>query len=143
MIRYGTIVQIDPARCTARVQFPDHDGVVSWWLQVLQSKTLKDRTYWMPDIGEHVACVMDEREEAGVILGAVYSEADPPPEDDPDVRRTVHHDGAIEVYDRKNHLWKLDVPEAGEIEIRIGRSSIVMSDAEIVLTTPQFRGVKA
>lgn len=142
MIRYGDVVEIDPAAATARVRFPDHDGVVSWWLNVLQRKTLKDRDYWMPDLGEHVACVLDEREEAGVILGAVYSQADQPPEQDPDIRRTVHHDGAVEAYDRKNHLWQLEVPATGMIEIRIGRSSLVMTDAGVVLTTPQFRGAK-
>lgn len=143
MIRYGEVVEIDPARSLARLRFADRDGMVSWWLQVLQRKTLKDRSYWMPDVGEHVAAVLDEREEAGVILGAVYSEADPPPESDPDVRRTVHFDGAVEAYDRKNHLWQLEVPAAGTIEIRIGRTSLVMTDAGVVLTSPRFDGVKA
>ena len=37
----------------------------------------------LPDLGEQVCCLMDENDEAGVVLCAVYSSADPPP----DVRR--------------------------------------------------------
>ena len=40
--------------------------------------TLKDKFYSMPDIGEQVACLMDENSEDGVILGAIYSAEDLP-----------------------------------------------------------------
>lgn len=142
-VRYGVVAALDPVAVAVRVRFPDHDDVVSWWLKVVQPKTLHDKAYWMPDVGEHVVCLMDAGEEAGVVLGAIYSTADPAPEQDPDIRRTVHKDGAVESYDRKNHQLTLDVPVGGSITIRIGRSSIVMTDDEVVLTAPQFRGVQA
>ena len=75
MLRFGIVSQIDPVNVQARVSFED-DESTSFWLPVLQTKTLKDKFYAMPDIGEQVACLMDENSEDGVILGAIYSTED-------------------------------------------------------------------
>ena len=56
----------------AQVVFPDLDGLVSAWLPVVVRKSLKDKECFTPDPGEHVACVLDENFENGVVLGAVY-----------------------------------------------------------------------
>ena len=77
MLRFGIVSQIDPINVQARVSFED-DESTSFWLPVLQTKTLKDKFYSMPDIGEQVACLMDENSEDGVILGAIYSTEDVP-----------------------------------------------------------------
>ena len=75
MLRFGIVSQIDPINVQARVSFED-DESTSFWLPVLQTKTLKDKFYAIPDIGEQVACLMDENSEDGVILGAIYSTED-------------------------------------------------------------------
>ena len=62
----------------ARVQFAD-DNITSYWLPILQKKTLKDKYYSVVDIGEQVACLMDENSEDGVILGAIYTSLDEVP----------------------------------------------------------------
>lgn len=77
MLRFGIVSQIDPINVQARVSFED-DESTSYWLPILQTKTLKDKFYAMPDIGEQVACIMDENSEDGVILGAIYSTEDVP-----------------------------------------------------------------
>ncbi len=77
MLRFGIISQINPNLAQARVNFGDDDST-SFWLPILQTKTLKDKFYSIPDIGEQVACLMDENSEDGVILGAVYSSEDIP-----------------------------------------------------------------
>lgn len=77
MLRFGIVSQIDPINVQARVSFED-DESTSYWLPVLQTKTLKDKFYAMPDIGEQVACLMDANSEDGVILGAIYSTEDVP-----------------------------------------------------------------
>lgn len=77
MLRFGIVSQINSNNAQVRVQFGD-DGSTSFWLPVLQKKTLKDKFYCLPDIGEQVACLMDENSEDGVILGALYSAADIP-----------------------------------------------------------------
>ena len=77
MLRFGIISQINALNAQARVSFQD-DESTSYWLPVLQTKTFKDKFYAMPDIGEQVACLMDENSEDGVILGAIYSTEDVP-----------------------------------------------------------------
>ena len=75
VLRFGIVSQIDPIKVQARVSFED-DESTSFWLPIIQTKTLKDKFYAMPDIGEQVACLMDENSEDGVILGAIYSTED-------------------------------------------------------------------
>ena len=77
MLRFGIVSQINPLLCQARVNFGDDDST-SYWLPVLQTKTLKDKFYSMPDINEQVVCLMDQNSEDGVILGAIYSNVDKP-----------------------------------------------------------------
>ena len=73
MLRFGIVSQIDPINVQARVSFED-DESTSFWLPVLQTKTLKDKFYAMPDIGEQVACLMDENSEDGVDVSTTQSE---------------------------------------------------------------------
>ena len=77
MLRFGIVSQINPLLCQARVNFGDDDST-SYWLPILQTKTLKDKFYSMPDINEQVVCLMDQNSEDGVILGAIYSSEDKP-----------------------------------------------------------------
>lgn len=77
MLRFGIVSQINPITVQARVSFED-DESTSYWLPILQTKTLKDKFYVMPDIGELVVCLMDEPSVDGVILGAIYSTVDTP-----------------------------------------------------------------
>ena len=77
MLRFGIVSQINPVLAQARVNFAD-DESTSYWLPIIQNKTMKDKFFVMPDIGEEVACLMDENSEDGVILGAIYSSVDLP-----------------------------------------------------------------
>jgi phage baseplate assembly protein V len=129
--RPGIVTQIDPEKCVARVRFPDRDDIESHWLAVVQHKTLRDKVYWMPDIDEHVACMMDARDEEGCILGAIYSEADTPPETNPDIRRDSYADGCEWMYDREAHLWKLIVPAAGTIRMELGQASLEITNDHV------------
>ena len=78
MLKFGIVTNINPTLAQARVQFAD-DDILSYWLPILQQKTQKDKFYAIPDIGEHVACLMDDNSEEGVILGAIYSALDSAP----------------------------------------------------------------
>lgn len=77
MLRFGIVSNIDAKSAQARVNFGDDDST-SFWLPILQTKTLKDKFYSIPDIGEQVVCLMDENSEDGVILGSIYSNEDVP-----------------------------------------------------------------
>ncbi len=125
-MKIGIVVAIDPAACSARVQFTDNDGMVSFWLPVVLPATLKNRFYHMPDINEHVVCLLDENGEAGVILGAIYSEADKPPVTNPDTWHVTFEDGTVLEYDRSGHKLFADIK--GDMQAIIS--------GETIITTP-------
>lgn len=77
MLKFGTVTAINPLTARARVQFAQ-DNMTSFWLPILQAKTFKDKFYVIPDVGEQVACLMDENAEDGVILGAIYTTEETP-----------------------------------------------------------------
>lgn len=120
VIRVGVVTGTDPAAGTARVQFQDADGLVSYPYPVMQRKTLKDKDYHMPDVGEHVTCVcLGYGLEQGVCLGAIYSKADVPPVTDPDKRHVEFEDGTWFQYDRKSHTLSGEIV-SGAAVLKIG-----------------------
>lgn len=123
MLRFGIVVAVDETKGMVRVQYTDMDGEVSYWLAVLKPKTLKDKAYWMPDIGEHVAVLIDENAEEGVVLGAIYSSSDAVPVSSKDKYHVKFNDGTVIEYDRTEHKLKADVK--GDIEIKAtGRADV-------------------
>jgi phage baseplate assembly protein gpV len=114
--RVGIVQQQDPARAKVRVVFPDYDEVISWWLPVVFAKTQNDKAYWMPDVGEQVVCLMDLRDEAGAVLGAIYSNADVPPVNSADKFHLEFRDGASFDYDRAAHVFDLKFQDTTELK---------------------------
>ena len=84
----------DTENARVRVTFPDRDQMESWWLPVVFTKTQNDKMYWIPDVGEQVVCMMDEYDEDGAVLGAIYSSADRPPATGADKYHCTFKDGA-------------------------------------------------
>ncbi len=105
--RVGIVQQQDTLRAKVRVVFPDYDEVISWWLPIIFFKTQNDKAYWIPDIGEQVVCLMDLRDEAGAVLGAIYSEVDVPPVNSADKFHLAFRDGTNFDYDRVAHILDL------------------------------------
>lgn len=140
MYRRGIVSAVDPATARVRVRFPDADDMESFWLEVMQHRTLTggDRAYWLPDPGEAVAVLMDEQDEAGLVLGAIYSTADPPPVTTADKHHVTHKDGAVFEYDRAGHVLLVSVPAGGRIELRVGGVSIVLDDAGVRVRGPRI-----
>lgn len=116
MYRVGIVVAIDEKKAMARVRWTDIDGEVSYWLPVMQKKTLKDKEYWLPEINEHVVCLIDDNAEEGVILGAIYSDADTPPVQEKEKKHIKFEDGTEIEYDKSSHKYRVYVSD-GEIEL--------------------------
>jgi phage baseplate assembly protein gpV len=114
--RVGIVQAQDPAHAKVRVVFPDYDEMISWWLPVVFFKTQNDKAYWIPDIGEQVVCLMDLRDEAGAVLGAIYSSADVPPVNSADKFHLAFKDGAHFDYDRLAHVFDLLFQDTTEIK---------------------------
>lgn len=114
-LRYGIVCAIDAQAHRVRVHLPDLD-LDTWWLAVLVPGSRGDRHYGLPDLGGHVACLLDARGESGVVLGSLYSARDAVPVDGaPDRHHVRFADGTTLDYDRRTH--KLAIHCAGDIEI--------------------------
>ena len=124
--RVGIVQQQDAAHAKVRVVFPDYDELVSWWLPVIFAKTQNDKAYWIPDVGEQVVCLMDLRDEAGAVLGAIYSNADLPPVNSADKFHLAFKDGASFDYDRAGHVLDLKFQDNGEIKYDGGAHALTM-----------------
>ncbi len=122
--RIGIVQSQDTAHAKVRVVFPDYDQVVSWWLPVIFAKTQNDKAYWIPDVGEQVVCLMDLRDEAGAVLGAIYSDADSPPVNSADKFHLGFKDGASVDYDRAAHVLDLKFQDAAEIKYDAGAHAL-------------------
>lgn len=147
MLRYGIVTNIDEKTCHARVQFAE-DELSSYWLAILQAKTQKDKFYFMPDIGEHVACLMDERCEAGVILGAIYSDLDEVPVVSKDKFKISFQDGTQLEYDRKEHELNVICPNiniTGMINHTgvLFNSTGIFSEGEITDHTSSMQAIRS
>ncbi|TDK65971.1 phage baseplate assembly protein V [Sapientia aquatica] len=115
--RNGLVSDIDPARHKVRVIFPELDNLESFWLSVLARKSLKDKDYWLPDVGEQVAVLMDAFGEDGWVLGAVFSDIDKPSVTSKDKRNVTFADGAVIEYDRQTHHFDLRLPAGATMSI--------------------------
>jgi phage baseplate assembly protein V len=137
MYRVGIVKVQDPAKARVRVTFPDRDQMESWWLPVVFAKTQNDKSYWIPDIGEQVVCVMDELDEDGAVLGAIYSSVDRPPTASADKIHWTFKDGAAFEYDRSVHSLQVNIPNGGVVAIVANGASIAIDGSgNIVVTTP-------
>lgn len=108
MLKFGTVTNINPLTAKARVQFSD-DDITSYWLPIIQHKTLKDKFYSMLDVGEQVACLMDENSEDGVILGSIYTGLDSVPGISKEQHLIKFEDGSFIEYNKESQMLTIVV----------------------------------
>lgn len=112
-LRFGKVTEVKGGY--ARVEIPDGEKVVSYYLPTVQERVLKDQDIKMPDIGEPVACLFrGQGFEEGLVLGACYSPQTPDPEQEAHMDYHKYEDGTELWYDRKEH--KLIAKVKGDIE---------------------------
>ena len=122
LVKVGRIVAVNPKKATARVEFEDRDRTVSWEIPVLHNHTHKDKTYWIPRIGELVYVLTPSLGEGlGVIIGSSYNSQDPPPESDGNIVKILFEDGTTIQYDKGSH--KLYIHSVGDIEITVNNGN--------------------
>jgi len=134
-LKFGTVSNIDEKAVKARVRLDDFDNMRTGWLHVLQPNTLRDKDYCMPDIGEHVAVLLDAHGEDGLILGAIYSSADKPPGGNVNKRLVRFADDAVIEYDRSAH--RLTVTGGiQEVLIETGATITLRAATKVVIDAP-------
>ncbi|HEY0155448.1 MAG TPA: hypothetical protein VGB92_25855 [Longimicrobium sp.] len=148
-LRFGRVTEREAATARVRVVFEDTDDLESPWLAVGHAKTLGDRVLWMPDEGAHVACLLEEHGDVGLVLCHIYSEADLPPVSSLDRLHLAMADGATLDYDRTVHRLSIAIPPGGAalqvevngdvtISVPDGRNVHVGGDAGKQLATVEF-----
>jgi phage baseplate assembly protein gpV len=113
--RLGIVKEQDLTLGRLRVVFTEFDQMLSYWLPLVVPKTQNDKAYWMPDIGEQVVCLMDEHDEDGVVLGAIYSQPDSTPVQSADKCHLGFKDGTTIEYDRAAHVLGLNFNDMSTI----------------------------
>lgn len=132
IIRLGRVSSTDPAKATVRVLFEDKDNMVSYDLPVIMNNTLKNKDYYMPDVGESVVCIfLPNGLVQGFVLGAVYSEVDKPPINSQDKRHIRFDDGTTVEYDRSKSSLAVDC--VGDINIKAGGKINMIASGKITI----------
>lgn len=114
MLRFGIISELGTGENAgfARVSFDDTE-IVSGWLSLPASatKTAKD---WRPvEINTQVACLMDEVCEQGIIIMALWSFTDTPPDwANENTTGIMYADGTAIYYDIENKRLSIAAPDA-------------------------------
>ncbi len=136
VFRTGLVTAQNVAAGQVRVQFPDRDGVVSYWLPVHGQGSQNDKAWWMPDVGEQVVVLMDEHDEYGSVVASIYSTADTPPGwAGADTRGIQFSDGTIIRYDRAAHVLTVALGAGGSATIStpLGNEVVLGADGTTLL----------
>ncbi|EOE2603216.1 phage baseplate assembly protein V [Pseudomonas aeruginosa] len=134
-LQFGLVSKVDYLNCRAKVRLDEFDGLETWWLKVPQrhTKATKSRPL-MPEIGEQVAVLLQRDGVNGVVLGGIYSTAEPAPVTDEHTEFVRFSDGTTASYNRQAHL--LAVNCVGAISLQASQSVTVQAPA-VTLDTPQ------
>lgn len=136
-LQFGTVSAVDHLSCRVRVRLDEFEGLQTWWLKVPQkhSKATKSRPL-MPEIGEQLAVLLQRDGVNGVVLGGIYSTAEPPPVTDKDTEYTRFSDGTSMTYDRQTHM--LQVTCVGGITLQAATRIVLQAGESITLTAPRI-----
>ena len=146
MLKFGTVTSINPLTAKARVEFAE-DNINSYWLPILQHKTLRDKFYSMVDVGEQVACLMDETSEDGVILGAIYTRVNDVPGFDKNQHLIQFQDGSFIEFNKETQTLTILAKTINVIANIIQTGTLTNSDgitssADITDKTSSMQGMR-
>lgn len=128
VLKIGIVKESKPG--FARVNLPECE-TPSQWLPIAVPRAHQSRAVWTYAVGEQVACLLDDRWEEGVVVGAIYSDVDTPPTSNPKAFRWQFADGGVFEYDEAN--GKLTITTIGDADITVGGklTAQVTGDADI------------
>lgn len=134
MVAVGVVSSFNEKTGTARVTFEDRSNTVSYDLPVIVPQTLKNKDYYLPDVGEHVLCLfLGNGQEQGFILGAFYSKKDAPPVQNQNKRHALFSDGTFFEYDRESNTVTVDC--VGHMHLRFKGSVSIEVDGSINMSS--------
>ncbi|KLT21842.1 baseplate assembly protein GpV [Wolbachia endosymbiont of Armadillidium vulgare str. wVulC] len=129
VIRIGIVKEIDYEKAKVRVKIGEF---LTDYLPWITSKAGKDRDWSPPDIDEQVMIFSPLGElSLGVVLGGIYQEKYPAPENKKEINSVKFQDGTILLYDKEKHHLEIEVVD--KITLKAGESSIEMTKSGIKL----------
>jgi phage baseplate assembly protein V len=137
MIRFGNITEIDAAKGRARVHFEEDDLVSDWLPMAVKSSKANKHESWY-DVGDFVACMMDQHTEDGVIVGAIYDDNNTPPIGNKDVEAKTFSDGTVIKYDRSSSTLTIEC--VGEVTVQCTNATVQADQVTIDAPQSEFTG---
>lgn len=130
LIRTGTVSQVDTATHSVRVSTGDNE---THWLTWMTGRAGNTRTWHAPAVGEQVLLLAPGGElDTGIIIGSLYSSANPAPSDSEQAGVMAWPDGAQFSY----------APETGTLTVT-GVKTITVTAADSVTVNCDTATVKA
>lgn len=128
-IQYGVIATVDHANATCTVTLGDLTTAELPWVAQRAGGT----RYWSPPaVGEQCVVFAPEGDQDnGLVLLGLYSDANPPPSNDPDVIQIDFPDGASLIYNHASHALTVTLPAGGTATIDAPGGLTVNGDVTI------------
>ena len=144
-IQYGVIASVDHANATCTVTLGDlTTGELPWVAQ-----RAGGMRYWSPpSLDEQCVVLAPEGDlENGLVILGLYSDANPPPSNDPDVVEMDFPDGASISYNHAGHALAVTLPEGGTATIDAPGGMTINGDVTVngtvIATTDVLGGGKS
>jgi phage baseplate assembly protein V len=114
-IQYGVIAFVDHDNATCTVTLGDlTTGELPWVAQ----RAGAARIWSPPSIGEQCVVLAPEGDlDNGLVVVGLYSDANPPPSNDPDVVQIDMPDGASFSYNQATHALAITLPAGGTMTV--------------------------
>jgi len=133
-LHFGRITAVDAKTCRIRVELPERDNLVTWWLHVPQHNTHDNKYRKLPDLGAHAMVLIAANGVDGAYLGSIYSGPEPPPVIDDHQDYVRFADGTEIFYDPASHTGKIN--GVGKVEIIAAETVLVQAGQSITLDAP-------
>jgi phage baseplate assembly protein V len=136
IIRLGVIKEANYKQARVRVQI---GKLLTDWLPWVSGRAGSDRSWSAPSVGEQVVLLSPSGEMAqGVVLPSIYQQKHPAPCDKEAKNAYIFNDGTSYSYDKELHHLILSVVENGKFTIKVGDSTLEMTNEGIKLNAKRI-----
>jgi phage baseplate assembly protein V len=142
MVR-GLVAEVDAGSAAVRVQYPEF-SMTSGWLPVLVPLALGAKAFALPRPGSQVVVLADEDLDDAVVVGCIYSRADPAPAAAAKMVHVETEDGTRVTIDPDTRTVTVDTPgnlianTGGDIQAQAGGSLDATAGTVATIKAPEI-----
>lgn len=140
MVRGGTICETDYMASPPVAKIKDGE-FVSGWLPFMTRRANGQEISWdAPEVGERVMAISPsgDPENTRILPGALYCDAHPAPAVNADVITRMHKDGAHDTYDRETHVRTIQLPNVGELKVKVGNTLVSVRGSHVIIKSDKI-----